>query len=78
MAILYMAYSHLFSKLEEVLINNKIIMNLLRQNFMITENVEIDFIDFIIVSMCVSWHDISVVFVKAKNYSCSYIQYSST
>ena len=36
-------YSHLSSKLEEVLINNKTVMNLLRQNFMITENVEIGF-----------------------------------
>ena len=36
-------YSHLFSNLEEALINNKTLMNLLRQNFMITENVEIHF-----------------------------------
>ena len=36
-------YSHLFSKLEEALLNNKTMMNLLRQNFMITENVEIHF-----------------------------------
>ena len=36
-------YSHLSSKLEEALINNKTVMNLLRQNFMITENVQIYF-----------------------------------
>ena len=36
-------YSHLSSKLEEALINNKTLMNLLRQNFIITENVEIYF-----------------------------------
>ena len=36
-------YSHLFSKLEEALLNNKTVMNLLRQFFMETENVEIHF-----------------------------------
>ena len=36
-------YSRLSSKLEEALINNKTLMNLMRQNFMITENVEIHF-----------------------------------
>ena len=36
-------YSHLFSKLEEALLNNKTVMNLLRQIFMEIENVEIGF-----------------------------------
>ena len=36
-------YSHLSSKLEDALLNNKEVMNLMRQNFMITENVNIHF-----------------------------------
>ena len=36
-------YSHLFSKLEEALLNNKTVMNLLRPIFMGVEKVEIDF-----------------------------------
>ena len=36
-------YTHLFSKLEEALLNNKTMMNLLRQIFMGTGNVEIHF-----------------------------------
>ena len=36
-------YSRLFSKLEGALLNNKTVMNLLRQMFMRTENVEIGF-----------------------------------
>ena len=36
-------YSHLFSKLEGALVNNTRVMNLLRQIFMCTENVEIHF-----------------------------------
>ena len=36
-------YSHLFSKLEDALLNNKTTMSLLRQMFMGTENIEIYF-----------------------------------
>ena len=36
-------YSELFSKLEKVLINNKTVMTLLRQNFMITDSIAIFF-----------------------------------
>ena len=36
-------YTHLFSKLEDSLLNNKIVINTLRQMFMGTENVEIHF-----------------------------------
>ena len=36
-------YSHLFSKLEDALVNNKTVLSLLRQIFMCTENVEIHF-----------------------------------
>ena len=36
-------YTHLFSRLEDALLNNKIVINILRQMFMGTENIEIHF-----------------------------------